>query len=567
MTETVRELSIARALTWRYIVALSLVASLSTAAWLGLHMVISAQKSTAAVVNISGRQRMLSQRTALFANLLISAPKAERPFLRSKLKDAIQLMERSHYGLTHGDIKLGLPEAMSADVHAMYFDGQNALDKQVKKYIQTVNELLLLDDSLLISASPQLQYITTNAPATLVAALDKMVKQYQLEGEASVGSLQKAETIFWLVTLLLLFLEALLIFKPFTKQVKTIVLKLQGVTNDLHIHQGNLEALIRQRTAELESRSEALAESEEKFRLICTTAKDGIAIIDSEGLVVYWNPAAQKIFNYEASEALGKDLHALIIPQRFREQAHTGFERFKKYGAGDLISKTIEVLALRSNGDEFTMELTISAFWFKHSWHALGIMRDITDRKAMEDQVRQLAFYDSLTALPNRRLFSERLSQAMVASKRTECYGALLFIDMDNFKPLNDKYGHGAGDLLLIEVANRLRNCVREMDTVGRFGGDEFVVMLSELNGEKTSSTAQAKVIAEKIRMALSQPYLLVIKQDAYAATAIEHHCTASIGVALFIEHEATQDEIIKWADLAMYQAKEAGKNLVRYYN
>ncbi|MEJ1959908.1 MAG: type IV pili methyl-accepting chemotaxis transducer N-terminal domain-containing protein [Nitrosomonadales bacterium] len=176
MTEILRDLGIARALTLRYIIALSLVASLSTAAWLSLHMVISAQKSTAAVVNISGRQRMLSQRTAFFSHLLVDAPKAERPQIRSKLKDAIQLMERAHHGLTHGDVKMGLPETMSPTVHAMYFDGQNALDEQVETYIRTVNELLLLDDKSLSSASTQLQYIAKNAPTKLVSALDHFLR-------------------------------------------------------------------------------------------------------------------------------------------------------------------------------------------------------------------------------------------------------------------------------------------------------------------------------------------------------------------------------------------------------
>lgn len=185
-------------------------------------------------------------------------------------------------------------------------------------------------------------------------------------------------------------------------------------------------------------------------------------------------------------------------------------------------------------------------------------IEDITERKQMEAQVIQLAFYDSLTKLPNRRLLNERLGQAMSASQHSGRYCALMFLDLDNFKPLNDTYGHVVGDLLLIEVANRLKNCVREMDTVARFGGDEFVVILNDLSLDKVESASQAELVAKKIRTSLSDPYLLVIKHEGKADTTIEHHCTASVGVALFINHVTNQDDILKLADTAMYQAKES---------
>lgn len=567
-TDWVSDLSIARALTWRYAIALSLVALLSTAAWLSLYLVISEQNSTAAVVNVSGRQRMLSQRTALFSNLLVNAPKAERSAIRSKLTDAIQLMERSHHGLTQGDIKIGLPRTMSPTVYAMYFGEPNALDKQVETYIKTVHELLQLNDDALTATNPLLQYITQNAPNTLVATLDQMVRQYQLEGEASVRRLQKAETIFWGVTLFLLVLEAMLIFNPFVRHVKIIIGKLQGVTEELQLHQDQLEETVKQRTEELENRSHALVESEEKFRLISTAAKDAIVIIGTEEQVIYWNPAAEKIFGYEANEAIGKNLHRLLIPARYHDSARNGFERFQHYGVGNVIGTTFEITARCKSGKEFPVELSISAFRFKNSWHALGIIRDITERRQMEDQVRQLAFYDTLTSLPNRRLLNDRLSQTMVNSKRNSNYAALMMLDLDNFKPLNDVYGHPVGDLLLVEVANRLKACVREVDTVARFGGDEFVVLLNELNTDESQSTIQAKMVAEKIRSSLSAPYQLIIKKALdNTDTTVEHKCSASIGVVIFINHETSQDNILKWADDAMYQAKDAGRNLIRFYD
>ena len=153
----------------------------------------------------------------------------------------------------------------------------------------------------------------------------------------------------------------------------------------------------------------------------------------------------------------------------------------------------------------------------------------------------------------------------MAASKRSGHYGALMFLDLDNFKPLNDVHGHAVGDLLLIEVARRLTSCVREVDTVARFGGDEFVVMLSELDQDTAESTAQAAIIAEKIRAALFEPYLLAVKCEDETEITVEHHCAASIGVVAF-NSEVNTEDLIKWADIAMYQAKEGGRNRVHFY-
>ncbi|MFT3848782.1 MAG: diguanylate cyclase [Propionivibrio sp.] len=193
----------------------------------------------------------------------------------------------------------------------------------------------------------------------------------------------------------------------------------------------------------------------------------------------------------------------------------------------------------------------------------IGVLLDITERKVAEDKIKYLAFYDQLTGLPNRRLFNDRLQQAMAASKRNRLYGALMFLDLDNFKPLNDGQGHAVGDLLLIEVARRLKASVREMDTVARFGGDEFVVMLAELGMDGDESAAQAKLVGEKIRLALAAPYSLTVKNEDDSDTTIAHRCTVSIGAALFLDHESNRGDILKRADAAMYQAKSDGRDRV----
>jgi len=197
----------------------------------------------------------------------------------------------------------------------------------------------------------------------------------------------------------------------------------------------------------------------------------------------------------------------------------------------------------------------------------VGFSRDITTRKQAEGQIHKLAFYDALTQLPNRRLLDDRLRHAIAASKRSGLYGALMFLDLDNFKPLNDAYGHDVGDLLLVEVARRIASCVREADTVARFGGDEFVVVLGELKEDKASSSAQAGIVADKIRAILDKPYMLKFQREGKAETIIEYHCTSSIGVALFIDQKASPEDILNWADIAMYRAKEGGRNLVRFFD
>jgi len=204
----------------------------------------------------------------------------------------------------------------------------------------------------------------------------------------------------------------------------------------------------------------------------------------------------------------------------------------------------------------------------------MGITEDVTRRKIDEQKLkdseshfRQLADFDELTGLPNRRLLIDRMRQAMIASKRSGHYGALMFLDLDNFKPLNDTYGHSAGDLLLVEAACRINSCVREIDTVSRFGGDEFIVMLIELDKNKQVAKNVAGAIAEKIRNKVAEPYRLSYKPKDKPEILIEHSCTSSIGVVMFLNHENSTEEILRWADIAMYDAKAAGRNKVCFYS
>ncbi|MBU1692201.1 MAG: diguanylate cyclase [Gammaproteobacteria bacterium] len=307
-------------------------------------------------------------------------------------------------------------------------------------------------------------------------------------------------------------------------------------------------------------------QGETELRIAATAfeSQEGMVITDANSVILRVNRAFTEITGYTAEDAVGQTPR-LLKSGRHNEAFYTEmWSSIKRTG-----SWQGEIWDRRKNGEIYPKWLTITAVKSDDGTitHYVGAHTDISSRKVAEDVIKRMAFYDPLTQLPNRRLLNDRLSQAMAASTRSGHYGALMFLDLDNFKQLNDTHGHRAGDLLLIEAANRLNHCVREMDTVARFGGDEFVVVLSDLTADKAESASQVKIVAEKIRITLSEPYLLNISHDGKADTMIEHHCTASIGVVMFIDHAGSQDDILKWADVAMYQAKEAGRNLIRFYN
>jgi diguanylate cyclase (GGDEF)-like protein/PAS domain S-box-containing protein len=196
----------------------------------------------------------------------------------------------------------------------------------------------------------------------------------------------------------------------------------------------------------------------------------------------------------------------------------------------------------------------------------VGTNTDITERKAAADKIEHLAFYDPLTDLPNRRLLLDRLEQALTSCARHNRYGALMLLDMDDFKTLNDTLGHDIGDQFLIEVARRLQACVREGDTVARHGGDEFVVILEDLS-EDTLAAMQAESVADKILRAVSQPYALDLTAPGGLQSTRSYHCTSSIGITLFQDNSVSVDELMKRTDTAMYQAKSSGRNTLRFFD
>lgn len=316
-----------------------------------------------------------------------------------------------------------------------------------------------------------------------------------------------------------------------------------------------------------EESTQALKESEEKFRSLFESTSDAVQLLDEKGFLDC-NPATLSLFGCTDAQQF-RSLHPADLSPARQPNGEDSVTLANRYIATAMKDGSLHfewTHKRQDTGEPFSAEVLLSPMMLHGKMALQATVRDITKRKQIEEQVRLLAFYDTLTGLPNRRLLDDRIAQTLAAGKRSNLYGAVMFLDLDNFKPLNDTHGHAVGDQLLVEAGRRLKNCVREIDTVARFGGDEFVVMLSELNIDKEQSLSQARFVAEKLLAALSEPYRLTIRNAGATDTMIEHRCTTSIGVVIVHAHDDTPEEIIKHADIAMYRAKEAGRNQVRFH-
>lgn len=306
-------------------------------------------------------------------------------------------------------------------------------------------------------------------------------------------------------------------------------------------------------------RVEALLKaSEERYRQLVNKANEGICVIQNQ-LLRFANPKLQAMFGYSENDWFGKSFVQFI----HLDDRALVLAAYQRRMQGDTEFRYQARVLTKSQGTRW-VEISGTTIEWQGQPATLNFLTDVTERRELEEQIRKLAYHDALTLLPNRRLFSDRLHQEMASQQHNATRGALLFLDLDHFKPLNDLHGHKVGDLLLVEVAERLSRSVRAMDTVARFGGDEFVVMLSALSGDLGQATAQALGVAEKIRLSLSATYLLTVQHEGKdTPEMVEHHCSASIGVVMFQGVGVPEEELLRQADIAMYRAKEAGGNAV----
>ena len=310
----------------------------------------------------------------------------------------------------------------------------------------------------------------------------------------------------------------------------------------------------------------ALRASEDTFRTLFETAPHGVAYHDPDGRVISANPAALRILGLTMDQMLSRtsmDPRWKAVREDGSDMPGEEHPAMRAIKTGQPVKDVM--MGVRVPGRDYAWILVSAMPLFKDGklTQVYAIFEDVTERHRMQQQVQQLAYVDALTQLPNRRVLLDRLSQTL--AKRSATCGALMFLDLDNFQPLNDQHGHEAGDQLLVEVARRLKTCVREEDTVARFGGDEFVVLLTELKADPAESVQLAQAIAEKIRARLAEPFEIAIQRSGQAAMTVEHRCTASVGLTLYMHNDDTADAILQRADTAMYQAKAEGRNRVRY--
>jgi diguanylate cyclase (GGDEF)-like protein/PAS domain S-box-containing protein len=284
-------------------------------------------------------------------------------------------------------------------------------------------------------------------------------------------------------------------------------------------------------------------------------SQEGIFITDADMIILRVNKAFVDITGYSAAEAIGQTPSLLKSDRHDAKFYRDLYDCVLNQGAWQG-----EIWNRRKNGGIYPEWLTITAVKDEQGvlTHYVATLIDISERKAAEEQIQQLAFYDPLTRLPNRRLLLDRLHQALASCARNDRTGALLFIDMDNFKMLNDTLGHDKGDQLLQQVAQRLITCVRQGDSIARLGSDEFVIVLEDLDKNSTDAASQALLVGEKILAALNLPFTL---------TENIYHSTSSIGITLFSEQLRTADELMQHADLAVHEAKKAGRNTLRFFD
>lgn len=294
----------------------------------------------------------------------------------------------------------------------------------------------------------------------------------------------------------------------------------------------------------------ALRESKKKLQTLVDTALDAVVMMDSEGMITGWNPQASLIFGWSQEEILGQAVDTTIIPLSYRDAHIQGLNHFLATGLGTFINKRVEAHALHRDGHEFPIELAIAAVMTEGKPEFSAFIRDITERKRAEAELREMATTDFLTGLANRRHFIARMTDELARLQRLDNpYAAVLMLDLDHFKRINDTYGHATGDAILKHFAVLIRDELRKIDTVGRVGGEEFAIILPGANLE------EAKIFAERLRQKVESTPLTLDGQVIPV--------TVSIGITSMEASDASAYTALIRADEALYSAKENGRNRV----
>ena len=298
--------------------------------------------------------------------------------------------------------------------------------------------------------------------------------------------------------------------------------------------------------------SEDARKREQRLANVLGAVRDAIITIDQKGNVQSINAAGERIFGYPKTHVLGQNIK-MLMPKQYADHHDNYLDRYVTTGESEILNSSMEFEGQHANGAIFPIELTVTEMREGNQRLFTGVIRDITERKKALEKIHHLAHHDALTNLPNRNLYIERVERAIYRAERSNKPLALMFVDLDKFKPINDELGHEAGDVVLKTVAERMLSCVRQSDTVARFGGDEFVAILENLDCAESAAVVAKKVIS-KLTDSIPVP------GDKHATVG------ASIGISIFPEDGATMDELARAADEAMYAVKEEGRNNFKFY-
>jgi diguanylate cyclase (GGDEF)-like protein len=525
----------------------------------------------AAAINQAGSQRM-----RLFKLVILTEQYTEHreQNIRVLIDQEMTAFETVLHGLKHGDPRYNLKSAGDPELIAYLDKSGDEWNKIIKPLFQNV---------LAASASKEILRTLKGHVEEYVTRIDTLVALFQVYSEKKVDALHHLLWLFLLASVViglgsliyihLIILKPIKIFAETSRAIaagdlsravpvlsKDEIGELASDFNEMSARLRNNIETLQQKTVELEARK-ALIKTDRRIILglkryaenIIASLPAGLIVVNDTLKVRSVNRSFREMFRLENGEGVsGRELGDILPLPDLRQQAQAVL-------ASGMALRGIDVAL-----DEKWLRLTITGIRLaeeeeeEEEEELLVVVEDITELKAQAAHIEQLAFYDHLTGLPNRRQLHDRLQQALSVSTRNHLYGAVLMLDLDNFKRINDTRGHDVGDRLLAEVALRIQSCVRQTDTVARLGGDEFIVMLVDLSPDEAQAALQAEGVGKKILAAINQPCMLANQL---------HHGSASMGLCLFLGQNAPLDELLKRADSSMYQAKSSGRNALRFYD
>lgn len=519
----------------RYLFGLSLIALLVTASFLTMQRVVSEQRNFSSVINLASHQASLVNRISYFANIIATtSDEEEYVTAKSQIGQAISKILISQQALLEGDEEKNIPRVSNDTLERLYNDPNLGIVTMLNTFL---NYAVIASNSKFEQFNKDSIahiYLTTYGPHVLEPILDTAVQEYEHIGKSAILKIERMELGIWIAALVTLMIELFFIFIPLERRIRKA----------------------------LQSRDLSIADlTATRNRLI--SAQNLANVGDWEFIPV----RSEMNWSTQVYDICG------VEEKKFSVTVKSAIRLIHPEDRKDVVSAVREVLRTKNSSkieyriilpDHTERQVQQYAIYRKsqdgiHN-AVIGTVQDITERKQYEERIRKLALYDSLTGLANRRLLRDRLTQTISLSRRNNNFGAVVMIDLDNFKAINDTRGHDVGDELLVEVAQRLTLCTRETDTIARLGGDEFVIILTFLGNTEDPALNNIDQIVTRIRAELGRPYYL-------ANGTLIHQASASIGVAMFHNSELQENELLKRADVAMYEAKELGKDRICFYS